>query len=339
MADNENIPVRAKGESNEDYIERLKGILFQKPKEKNAAFNARVRNIVAKQKAEEAKQKAEEAKKEANEKKTRNGVIDAAKALFSAAPLEANGNAYRNAAIATLKATGFNATNYEGHAATIKQRREFAAAEEAQRQRAAEERARLKEKELAEEVALFDELVKLYRGALGKEEAERWVNMLLDAKLRSGYYYGMTISEVYRIMIGEKILEDEEIAKRKAERNAYYKKAAASGASAAQGGPRAASPPAANAWKYKTSTNWTPAAPAIYPILGIPVTSTKSEIAKQFRQLALKSDKYKHPNHGGNTAKFQELQAEYDRAITAAIGGKRKTRRVQKSRRKTKRRS
>jgi hypothetical protein len=102
--------------------------------------------------------------------------------------------------------------------------------------------------------------------------------------------------------------------------------------------PRAAPPPNKNAWKYKQSTNWTPAVPAIYPILGIPVTSTKREITKQFRKLALNSN-YKHPNHGGETAKFQELQAEYEHALGAAIGGKRKTRRQRKSKRKTRRRA
>jgi hypothetical protein len=190
--------------------------------------------------------------------------------------------------------------------------------------------------------------VKLYRkheGALGKEEAESWVNMLLRVKLETGYYYGMTISEVYRIMIGEKILEDEEVEKRRA-----AKRAAASGASAAQGGPRGASPPR-GAWPGQgtEAPEWKPPSSKLnpYTILGVEKSVTQAEIKKAYHAKALKH----HPDKGGDPEKFKEVgaafevlsdpakKAHYNSGGEFKVGGKRKTRRAQKSRRKTKRRS
>lgn len=341
MADNEETPVREKGESNEDYIERLKGELFQKPKEKNAAFNARIRGIVNAQKAKEAEIEAK--KKDAFDK-----MIAEAKRLFQIAPPGAEGNVVRNAAIAALKTTGFNATNYEGHAATIKQRREFAAAEEAQRKRIAEERARVEKEERAKEEELFNQLVKLYTthsGSFGREQAERYVNILLDVKLRTGYYDRITLSEVYRIMIGEKILEEEEVEKRRA-----AKRAAASGASAAQGGPRGASPPR-GAWPGQgtEAPEWKPPSSKLnpYTILGVEKSVTQAEIKKAYHAKALKH----HPDKRGDPEEFKKVQAafevlsdpdkraEYNITGEFKVGGKRKTRRAQKSKRKTRRRS
>ena len=272
MADNEKIPVREKGESNEDYIERLKGELFQKPKEKNAAFNARVRNIVAKQKAEEAELEAK--KKEAFDK-----MIAEAIHLFKIAPPGAEGNVVRNAAVAALKATGFNkATDYEDHAAIIKRRREFAAAEEARRLAEAKERNRAASEAAAEEKAAYAELVKLYGSSISADIAIRTYGSI--------WTWPRSLTELYRGLITrrkeelanpmtperraamERAMqeEDDRRAARRAARKAA-ERAAASGASAAQGGPapprhgpsppRAAPPPNKNAWKYKQSTNWT----------------------------------------------------------------------------------
>ena len=94
--------------------------------------------------------------------------------------------------------------------------------------------------------------------------------------------------------------------------------------SAAQGGPgpRAYAAPAA--------------APAMYPILGVPVTASEVEIKAAYREKALRGQ-HRHPNKGGDTEEFKKLQREYETAIASlgAEGGRRKTRRSRHRRSKT----
>ena len=45
-----------------------------------------------------------------------------------------------------------------------------------------------------------------------------------------------------------------------------------------------------------------------YATLGVPRTATPDEIKRAFRKLASQH----HPDKGGNTQKFQDIQAAYD---------------------------
>jgi len=45
-----------------------------------------------------------------------------------------------------------------------------------------------------------------------------------------------------------------------------------------------------------------------YETLGIPKTASQDEIKKAYRKLASQH----HPDKGGDTARFQEIQAAYD---------------------------
>jgi hypothetical protein len=80
------------------------------------------------------------------------------------------------------------------------------------------------------------------------------------------------------------------------------------------------------------------AAPAMYPILGVPVNASEAEIKAAYREKA-REGAHRHPNKGGNTAKFQALQAEYEKAMGAvgAEGGRRKTRKTSHRRSETRR--
>lgn len=114
---------------------------------------------------------------------------------------------------------------------------------------------------------------------------------------------------------------------------------------AAQGGPapRAhAAPPQENRWKQRAAQGayeeWTPAAaaaPAIYPILEVPVTASIKNITKAYREKALKG-KHRHPNKGGDEEEFKKLDAEYRKALEAAQeGGRRRTKKSRRSVSKT----
>lgn len=72
----------------------------------------------------------------------------------------------------------------------------------------------------------------------------------------------------------------------------------------------------------------------MYEILGIPVNSSIKNIKKVYKAKALEL----HPNKGGITANFQELQAEYEKALkNKQTKGGRRTRKSKHNRSKTRR--
>jgi hypothetical protein len=108
--------------------------------------------------------------------------------------------------------------------------------------------------------------------------------------------------------------------------------------SAAQGGPAPR-----NNWQRRAARGayeeWKPAAaaePAMYPILGIPVTASEGQIKAAYKEKIIRGP-YRHPNKGGDTEEFKKLQKEYESALASlgAEGGRRKTRRARSKRSKT----
>jgi hypothetical protein len=113
--------------------------------------------------------------------------------------------------------------------------------------------------------------------------------------------------------------------------------------SAAQGGPApraqyaAPPPPQENRWKQRAAPAAAAAPPAMYPMLGVPVTASSRNIKKAYREKVL----VYHPNKGGNEEEFKKLQKEYNGALAkaegaeGAEGGRRRTKKSRRGRSKT----
>jgi hypothetical protein len=226
-----------------------------------------------------------------------------------------------------LKAMGENISEFE--------RREEA---KLARERAEAEKA-VRNREIAAQMSKNKDKAQRHYGPLADFQFEQ-MKSLMKTRLM-GQTMTPSNAEVYAELArraNREAARNEE-ARRRADadwRNLYYGRAAQGGpAPRVPSPPGAAPPPNKNAWKYKPSTEWAPAAPAKYLMLDIPVTATKAEIRKAYKTKVLEY----HPNQGGTSAQFQQLQDEYERAMASATGGKRKTRRQSKLKRKTKRRS